>query len=213
MSDDQQEAAAARPRTRIQRENEERILDAALDVFTRDGFRGATVAEIAEAAGMTKQNLLYYFPRKPDIYRAVLERTLARWLDPLRALDARGDPMEELKRYIRQKLDLSRRWPADSRLYAGEMLRGAPYLADVLEGPLKAIVEEKVRVIEGWIVAGRIAPVDPHHLIFALWAMTQHYADFEVQVRTLLDGNSGNDPYAAAERTILQLVERGLRVD
>lgn len=136
-------------RTRIQAENSEKILGAALDVFSQEGFRGATIDRIAEVAGMSKPNLLYYFRSKDEIYRVVLDRMLEAWLKPLRELDAVGDPMRELANYIERKLEMARDFPRESRLFAGEIMRGAPILGDVLSGPLKALVDEKCTVIEG----------------------------------------------------------------
>ena len=159
-------------RTRIQAENSERILAAALEVFASEGFRGATIDRIAEAAGMSKPNLLYYFKGKDEIYRVVLDRLLDTWLAPLRAIEAEGDPMREIAGYIGRKLEMARDYPRESRLFAGEIMRGAPILEDTLSGPLKALVDEKCAVIEGWVAAGKIAAVDPRHLIFAIWATT-----------------------------------------
>ncbi len=193
-------------RTRIQAANSEKILAAALDVFARDGFRGATIDRIAEAAGMSKPNLLYYYRGKDEIYRVVLDRLLDTWLAPLRALDAAGDPM----RYIARKLEMARDYPRESRLFAGEIMRGAPILEDTLSGPLKALVDEKCTVIEGWIEAGRIAPVDPRHLIFAIWATTQHYADFDTQVRAVL-GDDSESRFTDAARLLEHLFLDGLR--
>lgn len=177
--------------TRIQTENRERILSAALEVFARDGFRGATVDAIAAAAGMSKPNMLYYFPTKDLIYRTLLEGLLDTWLDPLREIDAAGDPLAEIGAYIDRKIEMARDFPAESRLFANEMLRGAPILEDILETDLKRLVDEKADVIRGWAREGRIARIDPHHLIFAIWATTQHYADFDVQVRAVLGDDSG----------------------
>jgi len=195
-------------KTRIQAHNEGLILDAALEVFAANGFRGATVDMIARRCGLSKPNLLYYFRRKEDIYTAVLERTLAVWLEPLRAMDAAGDPLDEITRYITVKLRLSRDKPEASRLFANEILHGAPAIGRFLAGPLKALVDEKAAIIARWIEAGRLAPVDPRHLIFAIWAMTQHYADFDVQVRAVLGGEG--DHMAGAERTVLALLLHGL---
>lgn len=200
----------AQPRkTRIQAQNEELILDAALEVFSTYGFRGSTVDQIANRCGLSKPNLLYYFRRKEDIYTAVLERTLAGWLEPLRALDPRGDAIEQLSRYISAKLALARAKPEASRLFANEILHGAPAIAEFLKGPLKDLVDEKAAVIAGWIAAGKLNPVDPHHLIFSIWATTQHYADFDVQVRAVLSG--GKDHFKEAERSLLALYIQGLR--
>ncbi len=190
-------ARRTRKRTRIQAENEARILDAALAVFSATGYRGATLAEVAERAGMTKPNLLYYFRRKEDIYLAVLTRTLEHWLAPLRDLNADGEPVEEIRAYIRRKLQLARDFPKESQLFANEVLHGAPNLMPVLRGPLKDQVDEKAAVIRGWIADGRLTPVDPHHLIFMIWATTQHYADFAPQVGAVLGSNDWLDEAAA----------------
>ena len=205
-----QRAGRRRTRTRIQRANEERILEAALDVFSTDGFRGATVDRIAEAAGMSKPNLLYYFRTKEAVYRALLERLLGAWLEPLEALDPGGEPLDEIARYLRRKLEMARDFPRESRLFAGEMLRGAPVMGDVLAGPLRALVDEKAAVIRGWIGEGRLREHDPRHLIFAIWATTQHYADFDAQVRAVLAGDA-EERFEEAARFLERLVAGGLR--
>jgi TetR/AcrR family transcriptional regulator len=204
-------AHQTRKRTRIQEENEQRILDAALEVFSSYGFRGATVDQIATLARMTKPNLLYYFRRKQDIYLAVLERTLEMWLTPLERLSGSGEPAAEITAYIDRKLELSRENPKASRLFAMEILQGAPVLGSVLTGRLKQLVDDKTAVIRRWIAEGRLQPVEPHHLLFMIWATTQHYADFEVQIRALL-GTRIERPehFAHAKATLEQVFLRGL---
>lgn len=201
--------AAAKRRTRIQSVNREIILDAALEVFSAHGFRGSTVDQIAEKAGMSKPNLLYYFRRKQDIYVAVLERILADWLEPLKQLNAKGDPLDEISRYIRLKLAMSRDAPKASRLFANEILHGAPAIGGFLQGPLRELVDEKAAVLRRWIAEGRLAPIDPHHLIFAIWATTQHYADFDVQVQAVMgERQQENEP----ERTLVTLFLQALKI-
>lgn len=198
--------------TRIQGINRRLILDAALDVFSAYGFRGSTVDQIAEKAGMSKPNLLYYFPRKQNIYVTVLEETLTAWLEPLENLDPDGDPLEELRRYIAQKLEMSAKKPEASRLFANEILHGAPAIADFLKGHLKELVDQKAAVLRRWIAEGRIAPVDPHHLIFTIWAVTQHYADFAVQVSAIMGERAGEpDFHADAARAVSAIVLDGVR--
>ncbi|MCU4653778.1 TetR family transcriptional regulator C-terminal domain-containing protein [Roseibacterium sp. SDUM158016] len=195
-----------KPRTRIQKKNRRAILDAALDVFSAHGFRGATLDRIAEAAGLSKPNLLYYFPSKEAIHVALLSQLMDTWLDPLRELDPGGEPVAELLGYVRRKLQMSRDFPRESRLFANEILQGAPRIGPALETELKDLVDEKAAVIRGWVEAGRIAPVDPHHLIFSVWALTQHYADFDVQVRAVL--GAARDPLDEAERFLDTLFAR-----
>jgi TetR/AcrR family transcriptional regulator len=206
-------AAQTQRRTRIQEEKEEQILEAALDVFSMHGFRGATIDQIAEVAGMSKPNLLYYFRTKEAMHRALIERVLDTWLDPLRAFDAEGNPEAEIRSYIRRKLEMARDFPRESRLFANEVLRGAPLIEDELKGPLKQLVDEKAGVIRTWAKAGKIAKCDPYHLIFSIWSTTQHYADFDVQVRAVLgQENDGDGRFEDAARYLEQLFMGGLAI-
>lgn len=183
-------------RSRIQKKNREAILEAALDVFSSQGFRGATLDQIAEAAGLSKPNLLYYFPSKEAVHAVLLSGLLATWLDPLRAMKPEGDPVEEVLAYVQRKLALSRDFPRESRLFANEILQGAPRIMAAIEGELKLLVDARAALLSRWMDEGRLARVDPVHLIFSVWALTQHYADFDVQVRAVL--GPGHDPYAEA---------------
>ena len=201
--------AAQRKPTRIQMEKRELIREAALDVFSAHGFRGATLDQIADAAGLSKPNLLYYFESKEAIHAELLDRLLVTWLDPLREMDAAGDPLTEIRGYIQRKLEASRDYPRESRLFANEILQGAPRLADELSGPLRTLVDEKCAVMREWMAQGRLAKMNPQHLIFAIWAVTQHYADFDVQVQAVLD--SGDEArFHDAAATIEALFFRGL---
>lgn len=203
---------STRPTTRIQREKQELILEAALDVFSQYGFRGSTIDQIAEAAGMSKPNLLYYFKSKEDIHAPILARILDTWLQPLRELDPDGDPLPELQSYIRRKLEMSRDFPRESRLFANEMLRGAPGFAHVLHTDLKKLVDEKAEVIKAWMAQGKIAKCDPYHLIFSIWSTTQHYADFDIQVRAVLGKERGGEGrFEDAARFLDQLFLHGLK--
>ncbi|MCO5163087.1 MAG: TetR family transcriptional regulator C-terminal domain-containing protein [Mesorhizobium sp.] len=206
------EGSAARPRTRIQTEKRDTILEAALEVFSTHGFRGSTIDQIAAAAGMSKPNLLYYFRRKEDIFTTLIQRLLDTWLAPLRELDDEGDPLTELRSYIRRKIEMARDYPRESRIFANEILQGAPRILPMLEGELKQLVDEKAVIIRGWMRSGRIARTDPYHLLFSIWATTQHYADFDVQVRAVLGPDRGGDGrFEDAARFLEQLFVEGLR--
>ena len=206
-----QPAVGHPPATRIQRARRDVILDAALQVFSAHGFRGSTLDQIAEAAGMSKPNLLYYFRRKEEIYGRLIAKLLDMWLAPLREMRADGDPIPEIRSYIRRKLEMARDFPRESRLFANEVLQGAPRSFAMLEGELKSLVDEKANVIRGWMEAGKLAPADPYHLIFSIWATTQHYADFDVQVRAVLGPQLGGEArFDNAARYLEQLFMHGL---
>lgn len=200
-----QPSAQKRTPTRIQKKNRAAILEAALEVFSANGYRGATVDQIAAAAGLSKPNLLYYFTTKEAIFTELLSGLLDTWLDPLRALDASGDPMEEILAYVRRKLQMSQDFPRESRLFANEIVQGAPRMIEALSTELKELVDEKAKVLRDWMDAGRIATVHPHHLLFSIWSLTQHYADFDVQVRVLM---GAEDPFEAAPEYLDMLYRR-----
>ncbi len=191
--------------TRIQQKNRAAILDAALNVFSAHGYRGATVDQIAAEAGLSKPNLLYYFPSKEAIHTALLTGLLEVWLAPLYELDENGEPLEEILSYVRRKLEMSRDLPRESRLFANELVQGAPRIHNALSSDLKKLVDEKTAILTRWMDQGKIARLHPYHLIFSIWALTQHYADFDVQVRAIL---GDEDPFEGAETFVDTLYRR-----
>lgn len=200
-----------KPKTRIQQKNTEAILEAALVVFSQFGFRGSTLDQIAKEAGLSKPNLLYYFPSKEAIHAEVLEGLLDNWLDPLREMDENGDPIDEILSYMKRKLEMSRDYPRESRLFANEILQGAPRMMHAITGELKELVDSKVIIIRKWSAEGRIAEIDPYHLIFSIWSLTQHYADFDVQVRAILEEDQ-DQIFAEADSYLTTLFTRMLKV-
>ena len=194
----------------IRQANEARILGAGEKVFARAGFNGATMAAIADEAGLPKANLHYYFGSKAVLYQAVLARTLHDWLVPLDALRPEADPAQALETYIRAKMAMSAQRPDASRVFANELLHGAAVVGGLMRGELRSKVREKAAVIDAWVAAGRMAPVDGTHLFFTIWAATQTYADFEVQVCAVL-GRDQLDAteHARATRHVVGLILRG----
>ncbi|MBJ8746860.1 HTH-type transcriptional regulator RutR [Citrobacter farmeri] len=187
----------------------EAILTAALNTFSQYGFHGTRIEQIAEQAGVSKTNLLYYYPSKEVLYVAVLRQILHIWLAPLKAFREDFAPLAAIEEYIRLKLEVSRDYPQASRLFCMEMLAGAPLLMDELTGDLKALIDEKSMLIAGWVKSGKLAPVDPHHLIFMIWASTQHYADFAPQIEavtgaTLRDETFFNQTVENVQRMIIE---------
>lgn len=167
--------------------NERAILTAAEQVFAQHGYRGASVQAIAEAAELPKSNVLYYMGSKRGLYVRLLERMMARWNALLDDISVEDDPAEVLEAFIRSKMQLSRRHPEGSRLFAAEILGGAPFLQDYLRGEMRDWVNARARIFEQWAERGLMDPVDPVWLIFLIWSATQHYADFEAQVLGITD--------------------------
>ncbi len=216
--------ALAKPRTKLVRrprrlglqlappdDKRSLILRAALGLFSRYGLHGTTVDQVAARAHVSKSNLLYYFATKEALYVAVLRDLLDIWLEPLRRFSADQDPREALSAYISAKLAISRDRPDASRLFCLEMIQGAPLLRDELARELRDLVQAKSEVIRQWVAHGRLRPVEPHHLVFALWATTQHYADFAVQVHAIT-GRTLDDPHFFEETVdnVLRIVLDGV---
>ena len=105
---------------------------------------------------------------------------------------------------------LSAQRPDASRVFANELLHGAPVLGDLMRTELRAAVRAKAAVIDGWVAAGRMAAVDSTHLLFTMWAATQTYADFDVQVCAVLGRRrqTAHDQ-ARASNHVVYLILRG----
>ncbi|MFK8256814.1 HTH-type transcriptional regulator RutR [Erwinia sp. AnSW2-5] len=212
-STDKLPAKAPTRRSRAVAAKRSAILSAALEFFSQFGIHGTSLDKVAERADVSKTNLLYYFPSKEELYIAVLKDLLDVWLAPLRALRHDQHPLEAIRDYIRLKLEVSRDHPQASRLFCMEMLQGAPLLKAELAGDLRHLVEDKAAVIETWVLQGKLAAVQPHHLIFMLWATTQHYADFATQVEAIT-GQTLNDEgfFNQTVDNVQRMVIEGIRV-
>ena len=189
------------------------ILAAALETFSQFGIHGTRLEQVAERAGVSKTNLLYYYPSKEVLYVAVLRQILDIWLAPLKAFREEFTPLVAIQEYIRLKLEVSRDYPQASRLFCLEMLQGAPLLKEELTGSVKALVDEKSAIIAGWVEGGKLAAVDPHHLIFMIWAATQHYADFSAQVEAVTGKTLQDEEFfQRTAENVQRMIIEGIRV-
>lgn len=201
---------AKRPMAEIRETNEGAILEAAETVFAARGYSGATMAEIARAAGLPKANVHYYFGTKDDLFRRVLENILDLWLASADAITEDANPAQALGTYIRAKIEYSRTRPSASKVFAGEILHGAPHLLAYLRRDLRRRVAAKAKVIDAWVARGLMEPVPPEHLFFVIWAATQTYADFDSQVMAVLGQRAlRREDYDAAAALITRMVLRG----
>lgn len=197
--------------SRIQQRNRDLIMNAALEVFSQNGFRGATLDQIAEVSGLSKPNILYYFSGKEDIYVTLLNQMVTSWSDPLREFKPEGEPIAEIIGYIKRKMEMTRQFPRESRLFANEIIQGGARVMGHNEAVIKPLFDEITAVIQGWIDAGKLAPVDPRHLITSIWATTQHYADFEAQTKVFL--GQGDEVVDLGTTYLVDLFTKGLKPD
>jgi len=198
-------------REEIRRGNERAILAAAEKVFAEAGFGGATMQLIADLAGLPKANLHYYFPTKEALYRRVVQDIFEIWLHAADVFDGAVGPVEGIGAYIDAKMEISRRHPAGSKVWASEVMHGAPVIQDYLETTLRDWTAGRAAVIQRWIDAGLMGPVDPAHLLYMLWATTQHYADFGHQIETLNAGKPlSTRQWRDAKDSVKAIILRGI---
>lgn len=198
----------------IRHSNEQAILKAAEGVFAEHGFSGATTRLISQRAGIPKANLHYYFATKAILYSKVVENIFNIWLDAASAFDECDEPAEALERYISKKMDISRDNPMGSKVWANEIIHNAPAIQGYLETTLKSWTASRVNIIQRWIDAGKIRAIDPHHLLYMIWATTQHYADFNHQIKTLNGGEELSDAqFEAAKADTISMILGGVLIN
>lgn len=195
---------------RIRERNREQILAAAEKEFSNKGFGATTVQQIADRAGLPKSNVLYYFSNKKRMYYALMDGIMGRWNDVFSNVRPEDDPATTLAGFIQVKMEMSRTHPLASRLFAMEIIQGAPVLKGYLSTSMRDWVRERATVIQQWIDAGRMGNVDPVQLIHLIWSSTQHYADFEVQILAIEDKNAyTKKDFKHAAEFLTQVILRG----
>lgn len=203
--------ATASKRQKIRAENERVILSAAEKVFAEAGFGGATMQLIADIAGLPKANLHYYFATKEELYRRVVQEIFEIWLHAADSFDSAVGPAEGIGAYIDAKMEISRRYPNGSKVWADEVMHGAPVIQDYLETSLREWTTGRVALINRWIDEGKMAAVNPEFFLYMLWATTQHYADFGHQIETLNGGKPlTKAQWETAKNTVKQVILRGI---
>ncbi|WP_270727324.1 TetR/AcrR family transcriptional regulator [Shimia sp. Alg240-R146] len=211
MPDQQSSSAKASSKKMRRQEAEALILSAAEKVFAEAGFGGATMQLIADMAGLPKANLHYYFPTKETLYRQVVQNIFQIWLQAADIFDQADGPAEGIGAYIDAKMEISRRHPEGSKVWAAEVMHGAPVIQDYLETTLTEWTNGRIAVIERWIAEGRMDPIDPRHLLYMLWATTQHYADFGHQIETLNGDTALSDAqWNAAKSSVKSIILKGI---
>ncbi len=197
-------------RNEIRQQNEALILQAAEKVFAEAGFGGATMQLIADVAGLPKANLHYYFTSKEELYRKVVSNIFDIWLHAAESMDNAPGPVEGIGAYIDAKMEISRRHPDGSKVWASEVMHGAPVIQDYLETTLRDWTAGRAALIQGWIDAGQMVAVNPDHLLYMLWAATQHYADFGHQIETLNEGPLTEVQWREAKDSVKAMILRGI---
>ena len=166
----------------VRQKNVALILTAAKTEFVTHGFKGASIKRIAERAKIPRANIHYYFDDKTALYQQLLNEIIVSWNTSFDTLSIDDDPKTVLTAYIHEKIMHAKHDPDGSKIFASEIIHGAPILKDYLHTEFKQWLDEKITVIDTWIAQGQIDAINPYHLLFLIWSSTQHYADFNVQI-------------------------------
>jgi len=194
----------------IRQKNKALIIAAAKKEFVTYGFKGASIKRIAERANIPRTNIHYYYKNKVDLYQQLLNDILETWNQRFDTLTAQDNAKEALTAYIRSKVMYSKTDPDASRIFASEIIHGAPHLKPYLAKEFKDWVLGKTAVIQAWIDQGQINPVNPYHLLFLIWGASQHYADFNVQVLSAMDKTEmSNDDYEDVVASLTTIILNG----
>ena len=197
----------------IRKKNKSLILDAAKKEFVSYGFKGASIKRIAERADIPRANIHYYFKNKTELYQQLLDQIIQTWNSHYDTLNVDDDPKVALEAYIRSKVMYSRDEPEASRIFASEIIHGAPVLQSYLSSDFKTWIKKKVEVIQKWIEKGLIDDINPYHLLFLIWSSTQHYADFNVQVLAAFDKKTmDDDDYENVTGSLTSIILKGCGV-
>lgn len=194
----------------IRQRNQNLILSAAAQEFAKHGFKGTSLQAIADRVNLPKANILYYFKSKTGLYKALLNEIMEMWNQSFSDQNGSLEPKDVIGNYIREKMRYSRSHPMESKIFAMEIIQGAPVVADILEQPMVNWSKEKSGVIQQWISEGKLRPIEPLYLLFMIWGTTQFYADFDTEISLLKGRKLTEQEFLEAEQFTVETVLRGL---
>ena len=200
-------------KSHIREQNQTLILATSERVFARQGLAKTTTQMIADEAGLPKANIHYYYRSKKDLLEAVLERILRLWLDSVSEFNVEDGPRINLTRYISEKIDQSHANKNASKVFAMALIGEESFVLNYLKRLFVTELAREKSTLQIWIDQGLMAPVPTEHLFISIWAMTQTYADFDAQVKIMLQKESLEDSdYEEAKQFITRMVLAGCGV-
>lgn len=147
---------------------------------------------------------------KQALYVRLLNRMMTRWNAVLEDITPESDPGRVLSDFIRTKMVLGQQYPEGSKLFAAEILAGAPFLNEYLSGELRDWVASRAAIIRQWSSQGKMDNIDPRLLIFLIWSATQHYTEYSAQVSAILGKDALNEEgLESISRFLEQVILKG----
>ncbi|MBN8678715.1 MAG: TetR/AcrR family transcriptional regulator [Chitinophagales bacterium] len=145
---------------------EQKIFDAAHEIFTQKGMDGAKMQEIADKAGINKALLHYYYRSKEKLYEAVVKAVMAKALPTVRQVIESELPLEEkITRFIDFYIGLISKNTVIPLFIISEINKHPDHFFENVMPKQLPQPEIFFRQVQEEVAAGRIRPVDPRHLI------------------------------------------------
>ena len=208
------EATVHRSQQDIRAHNQAIILSAAEEEFVLQSYRGATMQGIADRAGLPKANIHYYFKNKRNLYKVVLRSIIEEWNTGLVTMTVDSDPKTVIEKFVRTKLNQAFAHPNRHKLFAVEVIGGAPHLHDFMSTTMKEWALDKTQVMSTWHQQGKIGIADPLQLLILIWATTQRYAEFETEIIGLLQKDAYDlEDEARAADFLVPFILRGCGIE
>lgn len=187
-------------------------MDAALGSFARRGYEATSLDALADALGVRKQSILYWFGSKEGLLEAVIDRSAAELSAALEAaLDRAGASWERVEAVVRSVFKLAARRPELLGLLR-EVGRLGPPAATRLTEVLDPLAQRASSFLEAEMDAGTMRPHEPRLLLLAIYSTVVGMIT-EVEVLRAL----GEEPTARSlvrrRQELLRLLRSALVVD
>lgn len=162
-----------KPNSQNDSDSRERILSAAREVFHRAGFDGARTKDIADAAGINKALLHYYFRSKDDLFEAVFQDAFRTHFQPIIQVMGTDLPLEEkVTTFVAAYIDTILQHPYIPGFVIHELNRNPQRMANLAVTMNRGAITTFLDQIRQGITSGRYRQMDPRQALASLMSLT-----------------------------------------
>lgn len=153
-------------------ETEDKILRSATDIFFQKGYLGARMQEIADAAGVNKAMLHYYFRSKKDLYEKIISSLLGDLTDSIsQAIDIKLDFKEVISVVVEKYIDFLIANPRIPMFILSEIQQNFDMLAPIFLKGFDLLPRNLMELIQREAIKGKIKPVNPFQIFINILSL------------------------------------------